>query len=154
MTTVRRGPFTMRTLHLVLGVLSLGFVVLLVVANWVSGCRPEFLVRPELIGWISAAIAIAIALFWASRTDHDVHRFVGSMSSGALTGLMLGTLSLPVLIVPLSIVGCFRLPRAGTVRIVLALLVLVAAAVCVALPYATRGLTASAAGCSALASVK
>lgn len=137
----------MRSLHLVLGVLSLSFVVLLVVANGVFGCRPEFLVRPELIAWISAAIAIAIALFWACCADDDAHRVVGSMSSGALTGLVLGTFSLPVLIVPLSIVGCFRLPRPGAARIGLAVLVLVAAAASVALPYVTRGLAASAAGC-------
>ena len=61
---------------------------------------------------------------------------------GTMTGLLLGTVSIPVLAVPLSLVGCFRLPETRGARIALALLVPVGAAVGVALPYFGRSLIA------------
>ena len=137
-----------RALHAVLGVLCLGFMALLVVANAMSGCRPDFLLRPEFVASLSLAFVLALVLSWAARADDDRHRLVGSTASGAVTGLMLGTFSIPVLIVPLSLVGCFRLPRLRRARVALAIFVPVAAAIAVALPYAARGLvTASQHGC-------
>lgn len=133
----------LRVLHAALGVACLAFMGLLVAANAISGCRPEFLLRPELVAWISLAFVLAVALFWASRADDDRHRLVGSTASGAVTGLMLGTVSIPMVVVPLSIVGCFRLPRSGGARVALTVLVLLAAALAAALPYAARGLLAA-----------
>lgn len=138
----------MQRLHAILGLSSFGFVVLLAVANSISGCPPAFLLRPDYLAWIGGACAIGLSLLWASRLDDEIHRFVGSSAAGALTGLFLGTLSVPVLAAPLTLVGWFRLPRSRRLRVALIGLVPLGAILALALPYVGRGLlTASQHGC-------
>ncbi len=131
--------------HRVLGLLCIAFVGLIIVANTVVHSAPggfAYFMRGDVAAMLGLATVLAVVLFSASAGDTDRHRAIGTIASGTMTGLLLGTASIPVLAVPLSLVGCFRLPESREARIALALLVPVGAAVGVALPYFGRSLTA------------
>ena len=136
----------LRTLHAVLGVTCFAFIALLIVANALSGCKPDFLVRPEVIAWIALAAGLGLVLLHAAAGDTDQHRLTGSLSSAAMTGMLLGTISIPVLAAPLALIGCFRLPRSRGLRLLLGVLALAALPAAIALPYATRALSSGAQG--------
>lgn len=133
-------------LHRVLGVLCLAFVGLIVVANTVVHSAPggfAYFVRGDVAAMLGLATVLAVVLFWASADDTDRHRAIGSIASGTMTGLLLGTVSIPVLAVPLSVLGCFRLPESRAARIALLLLVPLGVVLGVASPYVGRSLIAS-----------
>lgn len=135
----------LRRLHAVLGVLCLALVGLMVVANTIAHRAPDglaYFMRGDVAAYLVLAVLLAIVLFWASAGDTDRHRAIGSIASGTMTGLLLGTVSIPVLAVPLSVVGCFRLPDSRAARIALLLLVPLGAVVGAALPYLGRSLIA------------
>jgi hypothetical protein len=136
-----RSVKRLRLLHRVLGVLCLAFVVLIVVANTVLHTAPgglAYFQRPDVAGMLGLGVILAIVLLWSAARDTDRHRAVGSTAAGAMTGLFLGTLSIPVLAVPLALVGCLRLPESGPLRWALLLLVPVAVVVGLAVPYVGR----------------
>lgn len=135
-----------RRLHAVLGVLCLAFVALIVLGNTVLHTAPGglgYFKRGDVAAMLGLATVLAAVLFWASAGDTDRRRAIGSIASGAMTGLLLGTVSIPVVAVPLSVVGCLRLPASRAARIALLLLVPVGVVFGLALPYAGRSLTAS-----------
>ncbi len=100
-----------RGAQVLLSLLVLGFVVLLVAVN--ASCAGYF-GKPAMFAWVLLSLAAAAALAWAVSADHDTNRLAGSVSAGLLAGIWLGTVSIPVLFVPVAIVGCLRLPRART----------------------------------------
>ena len=123
--------------HRVLGLVCLAFIGLIIVANTVVHSAPggfAYFVRGDVAAMLGLAAVLAVVLFWASAGDTDRHRAIGTIASGTMTGLLLGTVSIPVLAVPLSVVGCFRLPDSRAARIALLLFVPLGAAVGVALP--------------------
>lgn len=131
-------------LHRVLGALCLALVGLMVVANTIVHSAPGglgYFKRGDVAATLGLAVILATVLFWASVGDTDRHRAFGSIAAGAMTGLFLGTISLPVLAVPLSLIGCFRMPVSRSMRWALLLLVPLAVVVGVALPYLGRSLT-------------
>lgn len=134
----------LRKLHGVLGVLCLAFVGLVIVANTVvhSAGGLAYFMRGDVAAMLGLALVLALVLFWASSGDSDRHRALGSIASATMTGLLLGTVSIPVLAVPLSVVGCFRLPESRAARVALVVLVPLGAVVGVALPYVGRSLMA------------
>jgi drug/metabolite transporter (DMT)-like permease len=132
-------------LHRVLGLLCLAFVTLIVVGNTVLNSAPGglgYFKRGDVAALLGLGAVLAVVLFWASAGDTDRRRTIGSIASGTMTGLLLGTVSIPVLAVPLSVIGCFRLPESRSARIALLVLVPLGAVVGVALPYLGRSLTA------------
>lgn len=138
---ILRTVNSLRLLHRILGALCLAFVGLIVVANTVLHTAPGglgYFKRADVAAMLGLAIILALALFWSAVGDTDRHRAVGSIAAGAMTGLFLGTLSIPVLAVPLSIVGCFRLPESRPMRWALLPLVPIALVVALALPYVLR----------------
>lgn len=140
---------TIRWLHRVLGLLCLAFVGLIVISNTVLHTPPGglgYFKRGDVAALLGLGAILAIALFWASAGDTDRHRSVGSIASGTMTGLLLGTVSIPVIAVPLSVIGCFRLPESRRARIALVLLVPIGVIVGLALPYAGRSLVAGSGG--------
>jgi hypothetical protein len=135
----------LRRLHAVLGLLCLAFVALIVVANTVLHTAPGglgYFKRGDVAAMLGLATVLAVVLFWASAGDTDRHRAIGSIASGTMAGLLLGTVSIPVLAVPLSVIGCFRLPDSRAARAALLLLVPLGAVVGVALPNLGRSLIA------------
>jgi hypothetical protein len=137
---------TLRSLHRVLGWLCLAFIALLVVANTVLSSAPGglgYFKRGDVAAWLGLAVVLAVVLLWASAGDTDRRRTIGSIAAGTMTGLFLGTVSIPVLAVPLSVIGCFRLPQSRSARIALLVLVPLGAVVGVALPYIGRSLIAA-----------
>ncbi len=120
-----------RAAQALLGLLSLAFVVLLMVAS--PGCS-GFPRNPVVNTWVVLSLIVAATLAWAVSRDDDSNRLGGSLAAGALTGIWLSTLSLPVLVVPLSVVGCFRLPHARAARVTLAVLIPIVLVACTALP--------------------
>lgn len=128
----------LRVVQVVCAALCLAFVALVVVAN--MGCAPSYFQRGDVAAMLLVALVLAATLLWATSADSDLRRSTGSAACGAMTGLFLGTVSIPVIAVPLSILGCFRLPRSGRARAGLAVLVLAAAVAGLALPYVTRDL--------------
>lgn len=87
---------TLRRLQRVLGVLCLAFVGLIVVANTVVHSAPggfAYFVRGDVAAMLGLATVLAVVLFWASAGDTDRHRASGSIASGTMTGLLLGTVS-------------------------------------------------------------
>lgn len=136
----------LRRLHRLLGVLCLAFVGLIVVANTVVHVAPgglAYFMRGDVVAMLGLATVLAVVLFWASASDTDRHRAIGSIASGTMTGLFLGTVSIPVLAVPLSDVGCFRMPELRAPRIALLMLVPLGVVLGLALPYVGRSLVAS-----------
>lgn len=120
-----------RAVQALLGLLSLAFVVLLMLAN--PGCSG--FPRNTLVNtWVLLSLIVAASLAWAVSRDDEPNRFGGSLAAGALTGIWLSTLSLPILVVPLSVVGCFRLPHARAARVALAVLIPILLVACTALP--------------------
>ncbi len=111
----------MQQLDALLGLLALGFIALLVIANF--GCGPNYLKRADILAWVGLSLVLAILLFWAASDDRDRNRIGGSAAAGAFAGVWLGTVSLPVLIAPLAIIGWFRLPRTGWTRAAVAVLI-------------------------------
>ena len=134
-----RGYDKLRLVQVVCAALCLAFVALVVVAN--QGCAPSYFQRGDVAASLVMALVLAATLLWAAGADSDLRRFTGSAACGAMTGLFLGTVSIPLMAVPLSIIGCFRLPRSGRARAGLAVLVLAAAVAGLALPYVARDLT-------------
>lgn len=134
----------LRRLHGVLGLLCLAFIGLVVVSNTVvhSAGGIDYFMRSDVVAMLALALVLALVLFWASSGDSDGHRAVGSVASGTMTGFFLGTVSIPVLAVPLSLVGCFRLPESRSARVALLVLVPIGAIFGAMLPYLARSLTA------------
>lgn len=133
-------------LHRALGFLCLAFVALIVLGNTALHTPPGglgYFKRGDVAELLGLGAVLAIVLFWASAGDSDRHRAIGSIASGTMTGLLLGTVSIPVLAVPLSVVGCFRLPESRTARIAPLLLVPLGVALGVALPYLGRSLVSA-----------
>jgi hypothetical protein len=132
-------------LHRVLGFLCAAFVGLIVIANTVVNSAPGglgYFKRGDVAAMLGLGTVLAIVLLWASAGDTDRRRAIGSIASGTMTGLLLGTVSIPVLAVPLSVIGCFRLPGSRAAKIPLLLLVPIGAVSGVALPYLGRALIA------------
>lgn len=102
----------------IVGVLCLGFVALVIVAN--LSCAPKYFQRGDVIALLAFGLVDAVLLLGASWDDSDAHRFVGSAASASAAALFLSTVSIPVLGAPLALVGMLRLPRSRTVRIRLA----------------------------------
>src|SRR5687768_16195010 len=95
----------LRMLHRVLGALCLALVALMVVANIVVHTAPgglAYFKRGDVASYLVLALVLAATLFWASVGDSDRHRATGSVAAGMMTGLLLSTVSIPVLAVPLS----------------------------------------------------
>src|SRR5687768_4256589 len=93
----------LRLLHRILGVLCLAFVGLIVVANTVLHTAPgglQYFKRGDVAAMLGLGVILAIVLSWSAVGDTDRHRAVGSIAAGAMTGLFLGTVSIPVLAVP------------------------------------------------------
>lgn len=131
----------LRILHRVLGALCLALVGLMVVANMIVHSAPgglAYFKRGDVASYLVLALVLAATLFWASAGDADGHRTTGSAAAGMMTGLLLSTVSIPVLAVPLAVIGWFRLPESRTQRIALAVLVPLAVVIGVAVPYAAR----------------
>ena len=132
----------LRRVHWILGSLCLALVALMVVANTIVHSAPGglgFFKRGDVAAYLGLAIVLAITLFWASAADTDRRRAVGSVAAGTMTGLLLSTVSIPVLAVPVSVIGCFRLPRSSPARIALLVLVPIGALIGLATPYVARG---------------
>ncbi len=97
----------------------------MVVANTVVHSAPGALAyfkRGDVAAYLIVALGLAAALFWASASDMDRHRATGSVAAALMTGLLLSTVSIPVLGVPLAVIGWFRFPDARTKRIALVVL--------------------------------
>lgn len=120
-----------RAVQSLLGLLSLAFVMLLLLAN--PGCS-GFPRNPVVTTWVVLALTVSATLAWAVSRDDGPGRLGGALAAGALTGIWLSTLSLPILVVPLSVVGCFRLPQARAARVALAVLIPIVLIACTALP--------------------
>ena len=103
------------------GVLCLGVVALIVVAN--LGCAPTYVQRGDVIALLVIGLVDAVLLLGASSGDSDTHRAVGVGASASAVALFLSTASLPVLAAPLAIVGAFRLPRSRRLRSTLLLVI-------------------------------
>jgi len=103
-----------RAIHLALALLATGFVLLVIGAN--LACAPKYFQRGDVIVLIGLGVAYALVLGWASRSDTDTSRAVGATGSAGLAALFLSTGSVPVLAVPIAIIGIFRLPRSAGVR--------------------------------------
>lgn len=115
----------LRRLHGVLGVLCVAFAALIVLGNTALHTPPGglgYFKRGDVAALLGLGAVLAIVLFWSSAGDTDRRRAIGSIASGTMTGLLLGTVSIPVLAVPLSIIGCFRLPESQAPRIALLVL--------------------------------
>ncbi len=146
MQVVRSEPPEMtrlRMLHRVLGALCLALIVLMVVANVIVHTAPGglgYFKRGDVASYLVLALFLAATLFWASAGDTDGHRTTGSVGAGMMTGLLLSTVSIPVVAVPLAVIGWFRLPESRTQRVALVVLVPLALAIGVAVPYAARPL--------------
>lgn len=108
----------------IVGVLCLCFVALVIVAN--LSCAPKYFQRGDVIALLAIGLADAVLLLGASWDDSDVHRFVGSAASASAAALFLSTISIPALAAPLALAGVLRLPRSRTVRIRLAVGILLA----------------------------
>lgn len=131
----------LRRLHAVLGVVCLAFVGLIVIGNTVLQTPPGglgYFKRGDVAVTLGLAVVLAVVLFWAAVGDADHHRAIGSVASGIVAGLLLGTVSIPVIAVPLAVVGCFRLPDSRAMRIALLFLVPSGAFAGMALPYLAR----------------
>ncbi len=102
----------------IVGVLCLGFVALVIVAN--LGCAPKYFQRGDVIALLAFGLVDAVLLLGASSGDSDVHRFIGSAASASAAALFLSTASIPVLAAPLALAGIFRLPRSRPLRLRLA----------------------------------
>jgi len=99
----------------IVGVLCLGVVALIVVAN--LGCAPKYFQRGDVIALVVIGLVDAVLLLGASSGDTDTHRAVGVGASASSVALFLSTASIPVLAAPLAIVGVFRLPRSRRLRV-------------------------------------
>jgi uncharacterized membrane protein len=124
--------------------LCLAFIGLIIVGNTIVHSAPggfAYFMRGDVAAILGLTV-LALVLFWASAGDTDRHRAIGVIASGTMTGLLLGTASIPVLAVPLSLVGCLRTPDSRTARLAILLLVPVGTAVGLVLPYLGRSLTA------------
>lgn len=88
--------------------------MLIVIAN--LSCAPKYFQRGDVIALLGLGIAYALILGWAYVGDTDVRRAVGSTTSAGAAALFLSTASLPVLAVPLAVIGAFRLPRSVGMR--------------------------------------
>lgn len=136
---------TLRSLHRILGLLCLAFVALIVVGNTVISRPPgglDYFRRGDVAALLGLGAVLAAVLFWSAAGDDDLRRVTGSVASAAMTGLFLGTLSIPVLVVPLSLAGCLRAPVSRRARLALVALVPLGVAAGVALPYVGRALQA------------
>jgi hypothetical protein len=103
-----------RAIHLALALLAMGLVLLVVLAN--RDCAPKYFQRGDVIVLLGLGVAYAVVLGWAYLGDTDQRRAVGAAASGGLAALFLSTASLPVLAVPVAIIGTFRLPRSVGMR--------------------------------------
>jgi len=136
----------LRWLHGVLGVLCLAFVALIILGNTIGHTPPGglgYFKRGDVAALLGLGIVLAAVLFWAAAGDTDRRRAIGCIASGTMTGLLLGTVSIPVIAVPLSVIGCFRLPESRAARVALLLLVPLGVVIGMALPYLGRTLTFS-----------
>ena len=104
----------MRTINLVLALLATGFVLMVIGAN--VGCAPKYFQRGDVIVLLGLGIGYALVLGWASLEDGDNRRAIGATGSAGLAALFLSTASIPVLAVPIAIIGIFRLPRSREMR--------------------------------------
>ena len=99
----------------IVGVLCLGFVGLVIVAN--LGCAPKYFQRGDVIALLVIGVIDAVLLLGASSGDSDVHRSIGSAASASAMALFLSTASIPALFAPLALAGVLRLPRARASRL-------------------------------------
>ena len=104
----------MRAIHLALALLATGFVLLIVLAN--RSCAPKYFQRGDVIVLLGLGVAYAVVLGWAYLGDTDRRRAVGATGSAGLAALFLSTASIPVLAVPIAIIGTLRLPRSVGMR--------------------------------------
>ena len=104
----------MRAIHLALALLATGFVLLVVGAN--VACAPKYFQRGDVIVLLGLGIGYAVVLGWAFLADDDNRRAIGATGSAGLAALFLSTGSIPVLAVPIAIIGTFRLPRSREMR--------------------------------------
>ncbi|MDP9321969.1 MAG: hypothetical protein M3P16_12830 [Chloroflexota bacterium] len=93
----------------IVGVLCLGLVGLIVVAN--LDCAPKYFQRGDVIALLAIGVVDAVLLLGASSGDSDAHRAIGVGASASAAALFLSTVSIPVLFAPLAIAGAFRSPR-------------------------------------------
>lgn len=141
-----KAAMKMRALHGVLGALCLAFIALIVLGNTVMHTAPgglAYFKRADVSAMLALAVVLAVALFWSAAGDTDRHRMIGSTAAGTMTGLFLGTLSLPVVAVPLAIVGWFRLPDARGARAASIVLTIIGVAFGVAVPAFGRFLNSA-----------
>jgi hypothetical protein len=108
------SPLAMRAIHLALALLAAGLVLLIILAN--LSCAPKYFQRGDVIALLGLGVAYAVVLGWAYLDDTDGRRAVGATSSAGLAALFLSTASLPVLAVPVAVIGAFRLPRSIGMR--------------------------------------
>ena len=104
----------MRAIHIVLALLATGLVLLIVLAN--RSCAPKYFQRGDVIVLLGLGVAYALLLGWAYLGDTDKRRAVGATGSAGLAALFLSTASLPVIAVPIAVIGTFRLPRSVGMR--------------------------------------
>jgi hypothetical protein len=129
-----------RAIHLALAVLAAGLVVLIILAN--LSCAPKYFQRGDVIALLGLGVAYAVVLGWAYLGDTDRRRAVGATGSAGLAALFLSTASLPVLAVPIAVIGTFRLPRSiGMRRLVMLAIPVVVLATFGLLVLGQRGLT-------------
>jgi hypothetical protein len=98
----------------IVGVLCLGLVALIVLAN--LGCALRYFQRGDVIALLAIGVIDAVLLLGASSGDSDVHRAIGAGASASAVMLFLSTASIPVLFAPLAIAGAFRIPRSRGLR--------------------------------------
>jgi hypothetical protein len=104
----------MRAIHLALAVLAAALVLLIILAN--LSCAPKYFQRGDVIALLGLGLVYAVVLGWAYFGDADGRRAVGSTGSAGLAALFLSTGSLPVLAVPIAVIGTLRLPRSIGMR--------------------------------------
>lgn len=105
----------MRALQWVLVAFALAFLTLVIVAN--RGCAPKYFQRGDVIALLLLSLVFAVALAWSAAGDADLRRSAGSLASAGLAAVFLSTVSLPMFVAPLAVVGAMRLPRDRVLRL-------------------------------------